>query len=145
VSVIKFDESKCAKADTILKILESDNLNAPEETILEFALTWAEHECKRQNLELCDRNKRRVLGLGFYQIRFVAFSATALSELVHSGLLTQQESVDIKSHEEIPSGSGMGNVDGQRMDPFNRFNSTKRTFINSIEDRLEWDMWEPKK
>ncbi len=61
-------------AQTLESILRRETLNAKEMVVLEAALSWAEAECHRQELQPSIENKRLVLGKNIYLIRIPAMA-----------------------------------------------------------------------
>jgi len=93
--VFESEEILTVKLETLLVILSRDTLDVDECFVLDLALKWAEHECKRKSLEPTVENKRKVLGSVFFRIRFALLTSDRIFELVASNLLSLEESLHI--------------------------------------------------
>lgn len=93
--MLESEEIMSLKREALLDILNQDDLDLEECCVLDMALKWAEHECKRKSLVPTVENKRKVLGPVFYEIRFGLLTSCRIYESVASNLLTMKESWDI--------------------------------------------------
>jgi len=85
-------------AQCLRTILASDNLGVKEIYIFRACIRWAECECKRQRLDITKENKRKVLEEVYSEIRFPLISSDeVVEEVVHSGVLTSEELVQLFS------------------------------------------------
>ncbi|KAK2818223.1 hypothetical protein Q7C36_022156 [Tachysurus vachellii] len=77
---------------TLESILRRETLNTSETVVLEAALSWAEAECQRRELQPTVENKRLVLGDALYLIRVPAMSLDEFANgAAQCGLLTLAE------------------------------------------------------
>ncbi|XDV15649.1 hypothetical protein PO909_015686 [Leuciscus waleckii] len=81
---------------TLESILRRETLNAKEMVVFDAALSWAEAECQRQELQPTIENKRLVLGKSIYLIRIPAMALDDFANgVAQSGVLTLNETNDI--------------------------------------------------
>ncbi|KAL3846926.1 hypothetical protein ACJMK2_017867 [Sinanodonta woodiana] len=77
-------------------LLKPDDLAVDESVVYEAAMRWAEKQCRIQNIDVTDTNKREVLGKRLHLIRFPImdqrFFATKVSS---SQILNEKEKIEI--------------------------------------------------
>lgn len=84
---------------TLTSVLSRETLNCREIVLFEAALTWAEAECSRQELEACSENKRKVLGKALSLVRIPCMELGEFANgAAQSGILTLQETNDLFLH-----------------------------------------------
>jgi BTB/POZ domain-containing protein 1/2 len=78
------------------KILDGEELKAPEDVIFGAMLIWADGECCRRHLEVTDENRRNVLGRLLYLIRFPVMDKDFYTNTVaRSNILSPEEKVEL--------------------------------------------------
>ncbi|XP_016128044.1 BTB/POZ domain-containing protein 3-like [Sinocyclocheilus grahami] len=83
-------------AQTLECILRRETLNAKEIVVFEAALSWAEAECQRREMNTTIDNKRKVLGQAVYLIRIPTMGLDDFANgAAQSGVLTLNETNDI--------------------------------------------------
>ncbi|TRY65429.1 hypothetical protein DNTS_021899 [Danionella cerebrum] len=81
---------------TLESILRRETLNAKEIIVFEAALSWAEAECHRREMNTSIDNKRKVLGQSIYLIRIPTMGLDDFANgAAQSGVLTLNETNDI--------------------------------------------------
>ena len=78
------------------RVISVDELQADERTVLDSVTKWAEHQCKKQNMEPTSENLRSTLGDILYLIRFPLLGEAHFTNVVSdSGILTDSEKVEL--------------------------------------------------
>ena len=81
---------------TLVTVLSSDCLSAPECVLFDAMDRWASRECSRRGIRVTGDNKRQVLTDAIYLIRYLSLSAAEFAAgPAQSGILLQQESFSI--------------------------------------------------
>ncbi|XP_077286521.1 BTB/POZ domain-containing protein 2-like [Arctopsyche grandis] len=80
------------------KILQRESLNVSEKDLIDIAVQWAHDECLKQDLSLCDENKRMLLlkSDNLNLLRFFTLSIDDMDWLNSLGILTKEEFVVLK-------------------------------------------------
>lgn len=111
--------------ESLLKILECDHLASGELENFSVAIAWGEYQCKKKNLEKSAENLRACLGEIIYQIRFPLMSPqTFATQVVHTGILTNEEMLDIYYYLATKSSS---------REMVRKFPCKKRTLVISVD------------
>ncbi|XP_070602952.1 BTB/POZ domain-containing protein 2 [Erythrolamprus reginae] len=85
--------------DTLVAVLERDNLGIREVRLFNAVVRWSEAECQRQQLQLIPENKRKALGKALSLIRFPLMTIEEFAAgPAQSGILTDREVVSLFLH-----------------------------------------------
>ncbi|KAL3086575.1 hypothetical protein niasHS_008778 [Heterodera schachtii] len=80
----------------LCEILNRDQLIVSEEiAIWNAALRWADEQCDQNGKECSGENRRLMLGMALYKIRFPIIRNDCLAKVVSSGVLTSAELVSV--------------------------------------------------
>ncbi|XP_041355849.1 BTB/POZ domain-containing protein 2-like [Gigantopelta aegis] len=95
-AVLKSDSFCDLCHDCFAKVIEADQLNASEESVLKASIAWSEAECRRQGREVTPENRRSVLGESMHLIRYSKIDPTYfVQKMSLSNLLTEAEEIKI--------------------------------------------------
>ncbi|XP_042864860.1 BTB/POZ domain-containing protein 6-B-like isoform X3 [Penaeus japonicus] len=84
---------------TLTSVLSRETLNCREIILFEAALSWAEAECTRQEIDSCPDNKRKVLSSALNLIRIPCMELGEFANgAAQSGILSLQETTDLFLH-----------------------------------------------
>ncbi|KAL3111050.1 hypothetical protein niasHT_013074 [Heterodera trifolii] len=85
-----------AEKKLLCEILNRDQLIVSEEiAIWNAALRWADEQCAQNGKECSGENRRLMLGMALYKIRFPIIRKDCLAKIVSSGVLTSAELVSV--------------------------------------------------
>ncbi|KAG0698664.1 BTB/POZ domain-containing protein 6 [Chionoecetes opilio] len=84
---------------TLMSVLSRETLNCREIVLFDAALSWAEAECVREEMELNSENKRKVLGQALNLVRIPCMELAEFANgAAQSGILSLQETTDLFLH-----------------------------------------------
>ncbi|XP_076038831.1 BTB/POZ domain containing protein 3 lute [Oratosquilla oratoria] len=84
---------------TLLSVLSRETLNCREIVLFDAALSWAEAECGRQDIEPSPENKRKVLGEALFLVRIPCMELEEFANgAAQCGILNLQETTDLFLH-----------------------------------------------
>ncbi|KAK7045910.1 BTB/POZ domain-containing protein 3, partial [Halocaridina rubra] len=84
---------------TLTSVLSRETLNCREIVLFDAALSWAEAECTRQEVDPTAENKRKVLGSALNLIRIPCMELGEFANgAAQSGILSLQETTDLFLH-----------------------------------------------
>ncbi|XP_055350911.1 BTB/POZ domain-containing protein 2-like isoform X1 [Paramacrobiotus metropolitanus] len=93
-TIFQSDEFAAIGQDTLTMLLQRDTLLADEHTIYTAVERWAAETCRRNKLEVSGVNRRKMLGIAVFHVRFPLLTDSQLaSGPVKNGLLLESEVV----------------------------------------------------
>ncbi|VDI32258.1 BTB/POZ domain-containing protein 3/6 [Mytilus galloprovincialis] len=104
LEMILLEPQKCLQSeaflhlcpDCLMPIISSDDLIIDEATVLNVLLKWAETECRRQQLTVCDVNIKNVLGKVLYEVRFPVMDIQFFADKVGKrDILSKSERISV--------------------------------------------------
>lgn len=114
--------------ESLYKIMACDYLASDESVNFSAVKRWAEHQCKIKNQEASPHNLRANLGDILYQVRFPLMSSeTFAKEVAHTGVLSNEELLDLYYYLATKSGS-------KGLQLVGKFPCKKRNIVVSIEN-----------